>query len=113
MAEQLIDDLSELMVDVLRVERWLSSGGMGGRTYAAPENFQCRIKGGHQMVRDEDGREQLSTVQVLTAGAFGFSTKDRFTLVPSAGTFVPTSPEAINVRTVPDENGPHHEKLFF
>lgn len=113
MAEQLISELSELMVDTIRVERHIATDGMGARTYAAPADFQCRIKGGHVPVLDVDGRQQVSTVQVITAGAFGFQTKDRFTLLPLSGTPRPAVPPCINVKTVPDENGPHHEKLFF
>jgi hypothetical protein len=113
MPAPIVGDLADLMVDVLRVERNTGSDGMGARTYDPPANFQCRLVGGHVQVRGTDGKEKVSTVQCTTAGAFGFTTQDRFTLVPSAGTFTPSSPECINVRTVPDENGPHHQKLFF
>ncbi len=113
MAEQLISELAELMVDTIQVERHTGSDGMGARTYAAPANFQCRIKGGHVPVLDTDGRQQVSTVQVITAGAFGFESKDRFTLLPLGGVQTPASPPLINIKTIPDENGPHHEKLFF
>lgn len=113
MAEQLIDDLAELMVDTLRVERLSAETGFGGKTYGAPENFPCRLKGNHQIIRGTDGEEHLSTVEALMAGVFDLDVEDRFTLVPSAGSFSPASPAAIQVKVVPDENGPHHEKVFF
>jgi hypothetical protein len=113
MAEQLIADLADLMVDTLQVERMLTEDGFGGKTYSAPENLPCRLKGNHQIVRGFDGEEHLSTVEALMAGVFNLDAEDKFTLVPSVGTFNPTSPTAINIKVVPDENGPHHEKVFF
>lgn len=113
MAEQLIDDLAELMVDTLRVERLVTEDGFGAKTYGAPEDLPCRLKGQHQIVRGTDGEEHLSTVEALMAGVFELDTEDKFTLVPSAGSFKPASPAAIQVKVVPDENGPHHEKVFF
>ena len=113
MAEQLIDDLAELMVDTLQVRRLDTESGFGGKTYGDPENLPCRLKGNHRMVRGVDGEEHLSTVEALMAGVFDLDTEDKFTLVPLSGSFKPASPKAIVVKVVPDENGPHHEKVFF
>ncbi len=113
MAEQLIDDLAELMVDTLRVERLSAEDGFGAKTYGAPEDLPCRLKGNHVIVRGFDGEEHLSTVEALMAGVFDLDAEDKYTLLPSAGTFKPVSPKAINIKVVPDENGPHHEKVFF
>lgn len=113
MAEQLIADLAELMVDTLRVQRLAGEDGFGAKTYGPVQNLPCRLKGNHQIVRGVDGEEHLSTVEALMAGVFELDVEDRFTLVPLSGSFNPASPVAIQVKVVPDENGPHHEKVFF
>lgn len=106
----IIDDLIDMFADVIGVETAGVPDGEGTITFGPSVNRICRIGGGHTLVRDRDGRQQVSTVQVWIAGSFGLNADDRYTL--PAG-FDPLQPKAINIGKWRDEDGAHHEKIFF
>lgn len=111
MAGQIIDDLLDFFPHLIGVEPHLSSTGRGVASYGPLVNRSARISSGHQrIVRDENGKEVTSTIMAVFAGAFGIKALDRYTL--PAG-FEPTNPVAVKVVRSSDENGPHHERVFF
>ncbi len=110
MADPIVDDLADLFTDTVTVESCVSVDGFGNPTYAAGAARAARVSGKVMTVRDQQGHETVSTVQVTLAGAFGVTVKDRFTL---PARFVPTQPLPIAVKEASDENGPHHETVYF
>jgi hypothetical protein len=48
----------------------------------------------------------VSTTTIYVLGDYGIQTVDRITLPDG------TKPTIINVRTYPDENGPHHQEVL-
>lgn len=108
----IVDELIDLFADVIGVETAGVQDGEGTITYGASVDRVCRIGGGHMLVRDRDGRQQTSTVQVWIAGSFGLTADDRYTL-PAGEGFDPLQPKAISIGKWRDEDGAHHEKVFF
>ncbi len=101
--------LRGLMKTEVTVERG-TSDNFGETTYGGAFIVKGRIKGGNKITRNRDGKEVVSTIQFTVNGVFDLSTDDRYTL-PSP--WKPTQPVAVNVEISTDENGPHHEKVFF
>ena len=80
---------------------------------AAISIANCRIGGGRKMVRDAKGREIVSSFRVTSLGLNSLTTEGfRYTL-PSNRPEPRTNLKAIEIRVVPDENGPHHEVIEF
>ena len=84
---------------------WVSSG--------SPLTIPCYIEGGSRIVRDETGREVVSTVQVYLAGIFnlaGHIEEYRFT-VPSQ--WSPNADlRAVVINIASDEDGPAYEEVM-
>lgn len=108
--KSIIKALRKLFPHTIGVEPFVSSNISGDATYGASVDRKGRVKGQHIIVRDDQGREIVSTVNIVFAGAFDITAKDRFTLPAS---FTPQTPVAISVSTAADENGPHHDRVFF
>jgi len=109
--DPIVDDLLDLMPDEIGVEPYIDSDGRGKANSDALVNRTCRISTGHQkIVRDAAGKEVVSTIMVVLGGAFNIRALDRFTLPVR---FSPRQPVAISVVHSSDENGPHHERVFF
>ncbi len=108
----IIEDLEDMFPHIVLVAARTSSDGYGDRSFdvANERPLKCRISGRHRAIRDQEGEVVTSTMQVLFAGAFDVGVKDRYTL-PSG--FSPTLPTPIAVKRVPDEDGAHHERVFF
>lgn len=109
--DPIIDDLLDLFSDVVGVEPWTGSDGRGKATYGASVDRVARITAGHhKIVRDAAGQERVSSIRVVFGGAFNITAKDRYTLPVR---FTPRQPIAISVVHSSDENGAHHERVFF
>lgn len=123
MPPPIVPDLVELMVDTVQVESCTGSDRYGARSYAAPAQRQAYVIGRTRLVRGQDGRERVSTTQAILAGVFGVTVQDRYTL-PARFSRTPQEtdptralqarqPEAIAVDHQSDENGGHHETVYF
>jgi hypothetical protein len=120
MADPITDDLADMFVDQVIVERFVSVTQSGDASYGAPETYTARVIGRTRLAMDQDGREHVSNVQAMFPGPYGLTARDRFTLPVShsANPNDPTDltarqPQAIAVDRSPDENGPHHEVIYF
>lgn len=111
MVAQIIDDLTEFFVDDMTTREVLTRD-MKGRplTWSDPVVYKVRIGGQHKVVRDEAGQERVSTLQAWVMGAPGLTIEHEYTL-PSR--FTPPAPPALSVSQFSDENGPHHEVVYF
>ena len=111
MGDPILEDLDECFPDTITHESYLSSDGMGGtEVYATATTWKARIRDGHKLVRDRGGRLTMSTVQVTIKGVPGVKPHDLVTL-PSR--YDPQTPAIIGTSTASDENGVHHERVFF
>lgn len=111
MADQIVDDLLDFFSDELLVQERLSVDNFGRPTYSPTVlSIPAKITGKVQLIRSEAGQERVSTVQATTAGAFGLTTSHLYTL---PARFDPLQPPALAVAKITDENGPHHERVYF
>lgn len=78
--------------------------------FGTPTTRKGRVSGQHKTVRDKQGIEVLSTVNVAFAGTWGLTVDDRYTL-PSG--FSPQQPKPLSVKQASDGDGAHHERVFF
>jgi hypothetical protein len=75
-------------------------------------NLPCYISGKVRLVRDNTGREVVSNVKVTVGGVNNLTVRlHRYTL--PARFEQKDDLRAILVKHVSDENGPHHEVVFF
>lgn len=110
MPDEIISELLDMFGSTMIYEPPLTPDESGDVPFGPPITIPVRFVGGHKPIRDRTGREQMSTVRAWCAGIFDLDIDGRFTL-PSPHD--PSQPEAIDVRVIDDENGPHHEVVFF
>jgi len=110
MPPPIIPDLLDFFPDVVLVEPFLGKTTLSSSTYGTVVSHPAKVQGRHTKVRTSDGTEQVSSVNVLFAGVFGVQVRDRFTL-PTR--FSPTQPTPLAVSRATDENGAHHERVYF
>jgi hypothetical protein len=114
--------LSDMFPDTIIVERRLSVSGTGVEVYdtANPVSMKALIMGRNMMILGQDGKEYVSTLQAIADGVYNVSANDRFTL-PERHSRNPQNPSALagrqpkarSVAKQSDENGPHHEVVYF
>ena len=119
MASNIIPDLIEFFPDVVAWKKLLTTDSGGNNpTYAATAtNLQVRISNKLVVVASAGGTEHQSMLHFICAGAvgapgvpLGLDAKDEYTL---PARFADRTPEAKAVTSASDENGVHHEKVFF
>jgi hypothetical protein len=101
-----INAFSDLMNQAISWEARTGTDEYGQGVYAAAQSLQCRVVGKNRLTRSVDGTEAVSTTTIYVLGDYGIQTVDRITLPDG------TKPTIINVRTYPDENGPHHQEVL-
>lgn len=110
MPAPIVDDLLDLFPDIVIVRPFQSQSGKGAESYGSPVNRRAQVTQRVQIVKDPSGQERVSRVMAILAGAFNTSPQDEFTL---PARFDPNKPKAIAVAHRTDENGPHHEVVYF
>lgn len=117
---QIVDELQDLYPDEITIERLEGRAVDGTPTYGDSLVVSARVSGKIQRVMGTDGNEHVTTVIAWLAGVNNVSTQDRYTLPPrfSRNRLDPDNLQsrqfkAIAVEQVSDENGPHHEKVYF
>ena len=78
-----------------------------------PVDLTCRIEGSRELVRNAQGEEVVSSVQLYVGTVAPLLTTDgyRFTL-PAARPKPRTDLEAMAIELVDDEDGPHHQVVY-
>lgn len=97
----------DCMSSTITREPFVSHDKYGEETYGAAVPIQCRVQEKIERVAIASGEEVLSRGRVYLGSITGVETKDRITLPDG------TTPEILSVQKVNDEDGPHHEVLFF
>jgi hypothetical protein len=120
MPAQITGALMDLFPHTIDVRRKLSASGFGDVTYGSIETVPARIIGRSQTVVGGDGQEYVCSVQAMLPGPYNFSTDDEFTLpeefsVDLANKTDPQTrrPKPIAIDKESDENGLHHETVYF
>lgn len=101
-------EFADLMTDAVSWER--ASGvrdGYGGTAYLAAVALQGRLVRSNKMVRTDTGEEAVSRSHLYVFGAPGIQPEDKLTLGDG------TAPDILSVDRFPDENGAHHEIVYF
>jgi hypothetical protein len=111
MPKPIIDDLLDMFPDTVDVEEPSAYDTYGRPTgYGTKKTIAARVTGRIMVVKGMDGQEKVSTVQVVIAGVVGVTPQARVTL---PARYVPNQPKVIAVSKATDENGPHHERIYF
>lgn len=101
-------EFSELMTDTLTIERAGASNSIyGGVAYGAPETFQGRLVKQNNAVVGNSGDTVVSRAKFWVYGTPGIKAGDRATLEDGS------HPDILSVEQFPDEDGPHHEVVYF
>lgn len=102
------DDLDELFSEEMVVTP-VTRDGFGKTTSGVPFVVKVHIQD-KQVVGTVGGQTVNSSLQAIVKGSHGLTVEHRYTL--PAG-FNPRSPKAQAVGRRRDENGAHHETVFF
>lgn len=98
----------ELMTQTITRKPSASMDGYGGRTYGAPLQHPCHIDGQTVEVTGPDGNVVTADGQLWAPHIPDASTSDIITLPGET-----RARKLITVKTVYDEAGPHHTKLYY
>lgn len=111
MADPITEELLELCPDEVLVEAPPSTDGFGDPgTYGRVRRVRARVRGQIRNVRDEGGDLVVSSVHATLMEPVGATVRHRYTLPDR---FAPTQPKPIAVSPATDENGAHHEVVYF
>lgn len=100
-------DFADLMVDYVTFQAKTTKDKYGVDSYAAAVSVQGRLVRQTKMVRAADGREVVSSAHFYTAGSVGLEVTDKATFADGS------TPLIIRVDSYPDEDGEHHEVIYF
>jgi hypothetical protein len=105
----IISDLLDMFPDTVSYNL-PTIDGYGKETSGSASTIRAFISGSTKQVRLGSGQIAISTMQVTVAGAPGLTVNHQITL-PSR--FSLKTPKIIAVKQNSDENGPHHEIVYF
>lgn len=97
-----------LMPSTITVATQASRAADGHVTYStATSTYRCRIVKANQNIRGADGTWVMVGWIAWVASTGYLSVQDKYTLPDG------TSPPVLAIETITDEDGPHHNKVFF
>ncbi len=110
MTDAIAGQFSDMLSDTVAVETLTGTDGFGDPTYEDKVDRSARVGAGGERMIGEDGQEFVTKGKVIFAGSYGVKQGDRLTLPEDF-----QDREVIVRRAFPvrDENGPHHDKVFF
>lgn len=106
----IVDDLSDMFPDTVTMQAVTFDRYGAPTNDGAPVDITCYVSGKQTQVRDGQGQMRTSSVHATLAGVFGATTTHKFTL---PARFVPNQPAVITVLKSTDEDGAHHETVYF
>lgn len=105
--------LADMFPHEVTVETVQSDDGFGNVTYASGVARSCMVRPmAERRHSSRTGQEYTTTGKILFAGVYGLTPNARITL-PAALSLDPTVVIAEEAGPISDENGPHHDKVFF
>ncbi len=106
----IVDDLADMFPDTVVMETLGTGDRYGAKTVTASVSIKAYVSGRETKVRDAQGQMRSSSVHATLAGCYGATPNHQFTLPDR---FNPRSPAVIAVMKSTDEDGPHHETVYF
>lgn len=109
--QQILNDLADMFPDTMTVTPITKDGF--GKVIASGTAFPVKVKlsNSEAQVMSEGVGLVTSNLQAIVLGAYNLTTdKHRYTL-PSR--FSPREPKPVSIGRRSDENGAHHETVFF
>jgi hypothetical protein len=103
-------ELSDLFPDTVQVTVRSAPDEEGNTTLVSVRDLPARVIGKIKTAKDAGGNERMSSVQALFPGVYGLTVDMEYLLPPR---FVPRNPKAISVGHGTDEDGAHHERVYF
>lgn len=100
-------DFADLMVDTITIAGPTTRNVRGEASYGAEASYRARVVRRNRMVRTDGGDEVASRTQAWVFGISGATVASRVVLPDG------TSPPVLAVELYPDENGAHHEVIYF
>ena len=103
-------DLLALMPSTLKVNvlKGVSTDGYGTATWSSStKSYRCRVVEKQTLVHTFEGDEQMARTVVWVRSTSTFGPWDKITLPDG------TTPRLLAVEDYPDEDGAHHQRLFF
>jgi hypothetical protein len=107
--ESIVADLADMFPDVVGWQT-VTTDAYGTETLGTLVNLPAIVSGRIRTIIGSDGIQRTSTVRVTFAGVFGVGPNDVYTLPVR---FTPRQPNTLAVNYATDENGAHHEQVFF
>lgn len=110
MADPILDALDDMFPDTATMQAgtWDKYGKFSAT--GDPETLSVYLSGKIREVTDLSGAKRISSLKMTIKGTPGASVHHVFVLPER---FKPRSPQPIVVKPVSDENGAHHEVVFF
>jgi len=102
-----ISDWADCMPTDIDIASFVSHDKYGERSFGAPSTVKGRLQYREERITIPSGEEQVARGRIYLAELTSVQPEDMVTL-PNGET-----PEILSVRRVNDENGPHHEVIFF
>lgn len=106
----IIDDLADLFPDTVVMTTMGAGDRYGAKTPGTAVSIPAYVSGKETIVRDATGQQRTSSVHAVLAGTFGATPDHKFTLPDR---FNPREPAVIAVMRSSDEDGAHHETVYF
>ncbi|MBW2084438.1 MAG: hypothetical protein JRI54_00180 [Deltaproteobacteria bacterium] len=100
-------DFKDFFPHTIVIEPFLGRNDYGEPIYGDATSYNARVVGKQKLVRTPSGEEKVSSSQVYIYEISNVSPEDRVTLPDGS------SPPILAVAKFPDENGDHHEVVFF
>jgi len=102
-----------LLTDEVTRNPYASQDAYGQPSYGGSVTVKCRVVFKPEILRQSGSgeasgtvREVVSRAQIYCQGIIGWGLRDKITLADDS------SPAILEVRTYPDEDGPHHEVVY-
>jgi hypothetical protein len=101
-----VNAFADMMTQTIVWEQRTGTDEYGQGVFGAGQNLTCRIVSKERGVRTVDGGEAVSTTTIYVLGDYGITSVDRVTLPDGS------QPVIVDVKSYPDENGPHHQEVL-
>lgn len=102
-----LKEFLELMPATVSIYPFASRDSYGKPAYGSPTNYRARVLYKPVKVRAPDGQTIVARGVVWLAGTPVLSPQDKMILPDGS------EPPILAIDMVPDENGPHHDKIYF
>jgi len=102
-----ISEWADMMPNTITVQAKSGVDAYNKPTYATGTSYSARVVYKNKITVDAIGREVTARGVIYVAATGAISPEDKITLPDSS------TPQIISVERFPDENGAHHNQVYF